>query len=94
MTSYIARVEISGGDANEYELLHEMMRGIGFSKEIIGESGKVSSLPTGTYVANLTQPIEAVRDSIQRVALQVSDDSPQIIVCSFDRWSGYLTIAP
>ncbi|CNI82717.1 phage protein [Yersinia pekkanenii] len=93
MTSYIARVEISGGDANEYALLHEMMRGIGFSKEIVGDEGRVSSLPTGTYVANLDQDIDAVRDNIQRVALQVSDNSPQIVVCSFDRWSGYLMFA-
>lgn len=91
MTSYIARVEISGGDASEYKQLHESMEGIGFNRTIRGDDGKTSELPTGTYVANSPESIESVREKIKRVASTVSNKTPQIIVCSFDKWSGYLT---
>ncbi|MDH0767867.1 type V toxin-antitoxin system endoribonuclease antitoxin GhoS [Citrobacter freundii] len=93
MTSYIARVEISGGDASEYKKLHESMESIGFKRTIFGDNGKESELPTGTYVSNTPDSIDSVRGKIQRVASAVSDKTPQIIVCSFDRWSGYLTPA-
>ncbi|CNI63406.1 type V toxin-antitoxin system endoribonuclease antitoxin GhoS [Yersinia pekkanenii] len=90
MADYVARVEIFDANAENYESLHEKMREIGFSKTIIGESGKVSALPDGTYVGSRSEGEYDVREMIKRIADPLSSRSAAIFVCSFDRWSGWL----
>ncbi|MBP1035850.1 hypothetical protein J8631_09790 [Serratia fonticola] len=90
MADYAARVEIFNASADDYESLHEGMKAIGFSKEIIGDSGKISALPDGMYVGSRSENEYDVREMIKRIADPLSSKSAAIFVCSFVEWSGWL----
>lgn len=90
MADYLVRVEIFDASGEDYENLHESMAAYGFKKTIVGNSGKVRQLPTGTYVGSKTEEAHEVRDRIKAISGPFSSKTPSIFVCSFDTWSGFL----
>jgi hypothetical protein len=54
MANYLARVELHKANYDDYETLHEAMKGRGFSRTIVANDRKKYRLPTGTYVVEGT----------------------------------------
>ncbi|QCT21803.1 hypothetical protein FEM41_20160 [Jejubacter calystegiae] len=90
MSDYLVRVEIFDADSDKYDELHDAMQALSFSKKIIGESGRVSVLPDGTYVGSRVESPAQVRDMVKKVADTLSSRDAAIFVCAFERWSGWL----
>ncbi len=49
MASFIARVELHGGSAEDYSILNNAMAAIGFSRAVPGDNGAVVQLPSGQF---------------------------------------------
>ena len=49
MASFIARVELHGGTADDYETLHKAMAIAGFSRALLSDKGPAVLLPGGQY---------------------------------------------
>ena len=49
MATYIARVELHGGTAEDYDILHKAMASAGFSRAILSDNGPAVHLPSGQY---------------------------------------------
>ena len=49
MATYIARIELHGGSADDYETLHKAMAVAGFSRAIQSDNGPAVQLPSGQF---------------------------------------------
>lgn len=90
MASYLARVELFGADADNYESLYEGMSALGFSKTITFPDGGVNNLPTGTYVGTFIDDVSVVRERIKVIANPLSNKPAAIFVCDYNNWAAYL----
>ena len=52
MTSFVTRVEIHNGSAEDYLNLNTVMEAAGFSRAIQSSEGTAVCLPTGQYIGN------------------------------------------
>lgn len=91
MPLYIARVEIFDAEPEDYDSLHESMRGIGFLKSIKYTDGIRRNLPSGTYSSTGTfSSMSDARDKILKVSKPLSSKGPAVIVFEVERWGASL----
>jgi hypothetical protein len=69
MPSYITRVELHSGTADDYQVLNSAMETTGFSRAIQANDGSSLLLPTGQYVGNGECAATDVLQLAQRAAL-------------------------
>ncbi|MGE2492675.1 hypothetical protein ACU6Q5_16760 [Enterobacter sp. CCM 8629] len=90
MTQFIARVEMYGANAEDYENLHERLQSVGYTRAIISGTGRRLKLPDATYYLNsssINQP-ETVATQVRQIAQSIRNSA--VFVCRFDSWYGYL----
>lgn len=68
MPDFFTRVELHGGKAADYEILHEAMKDRGFYRAIRGYSGKTRMLPTAEYYKSSDASAAAIRDEAREAA--------------------------
>jgi len=71
MPRYFARVELHDADSDDYDLLRKAMKEEGFSHCIKLKSGETKKLPTGYFVATLTE--ESVSEVAKGVKVRADD---------------------
>lgn len=91
MPLYIARVEIFDAEPEDYDSLHESMRGIGFVRSIKYSDGISRKLPSGTYssTGSFTSMSEAL-EKILKASKPLSSKGPAVIVFEVERWGASL----
>ena len=68
MSNFIARIVLhKSTDESNYDLLHEDMEGIGYLRQITGDSGKTWKMPPAMYVRYTEADIENEREAIATV---------------------------
>lgn len=90
MTQFVARIEMYGASAEDYENLHERLSALGYSRTILADSGRRLKLPDATYYLNsnsITEP-ETVAKQVRHVAQSIRNST--VFICRFDSWYGYL----
>lgn len=91
MAKYLARVEISDADSEQYDELHDCMENYGFSRVIVGDDGIEYALPTGLYVAEKTADISDVLVKIRSIADPLSSDEASVFVCIYGEFAAFLS---
>lgn len=70
MASYIARVELHGGSAEDYNNLNNALATLGFSRAVVGDNGVAVQLPTGQYVGTGEFTANQISEIVQSAALK------------------------
>ena len=70
MTSFVTRVELHSGSADDYQALNIAMEAAGFSRAIQGSDGSAVNLPTGQYIGNGELTASEVSQLAQSAALK------------------------
>jgi len=70
MASYIARVELHSGTADDYENLHKAMASAGFSRALLSDNGPAVLLPSGQYFGVGELTASQVSEFAQAAALK------------------------
>lgn len=90
MNSFIIRAELHGVPISDsrriYDSFHQALRLHDIVRTVVGWSGKISELPTGTYYVRCAREIEFVRELVGIVAMGLGFQS-SIIVCRIDSWA-------
>lgn len=80
MANYLTRVELHHASREDYERLHEAMRGDDFGTTIRGDDGVLYQLPTAEYYRTTYLPINDVRARAAACAASVGR-AYEVIVC-------------
>lgn len=85
----IARVELPDEPKGDYDVLHEAMRRAGFSRTIVGDSGRRWHLPHAVYTRRSSEDPVTLRDRVARLA-KAAHPRPRVMVEVVPRcaWSG------
>lgn len=75
----IVRVELPDEPEGDYDVLHEAMRLAGFSRTIVGDSGRRWHLPHAVYTRRTSEKAVTVRDQVTRLA-RAAHPSPRVMV--------------
>lgn len=90
MALYLVRVELAGADGDEYEQLHEKMKGLGLKKTVMFDDRENYKLPTGTYMGNSGDKAENFRAKVSALSDPLSLGNASVIVCEVEHWAAYL----
>ncbi|AYX14010.1 MULTISPECIES: type V toxin-antitoxin system endoribonuclease antitoxin GhoS [Yersinia] len=90
MADFIVRVELRGGDSEDYDLLHEKMNANGYLKEITHSSGIKYKLPTSEYIVTKNKTASQIRDEVKDIASSVKNN-PGVLVTKSDAMAWSLT---
>jgi hypothetical protein len=92
MPKFLVRVELHGGEWNDYDTLHSEMAGLGFSREITGADGRTYQLLTAEYVIRSSSGLEGVR-ALAAQAAKKTGLKFGIIAAEYSR-SAWVGLAP
>jgi hypothetical protein len=89
MANYLVRIELHSATWDDYESLHAVMAGKGFSREITGDDGQTYQLPTAEYVIHTGAQLDAVR-ALAAAAAKTTGRAYGVIVAEYSRsaWVG------
>jgi len=89
MASFLVRVELHNATRDDYEALHLDMALRGFSREVIGSSGRTYQLPTAEYVIDTEHEVQAVR-ALAAEAARTTGRKFGVVVVEYSRsaWVG------
>jgi hypothetical protein len=91
MSQYLVRVELFGADGENYEILHEKMKLLGFSRTVTFTDGKKYALPIGTYFGSNPSNATQVRDAVRNAANpQSPHKGASVFICQSADWSAWL----
>lgn len=90
MSTFLARIELHGASATDYENLHERLSALGFSRVVTADNGSRLRLPdaTYTYTSGSLSSSESVGHQVKEVAQSIRNSS--VFVCEYSTWYGYL----
>lgn len=93
MASFTTRVEVHGGDSNDYESLHAAMEAEGFSRTITSNDGITYRLPTAEYNRSGEITRDRVLESAKRASERIQKKCSILVTESDGRtWSNLTKI--
>ena len=87
MHAFITRVELYHANENDYRVLHEQMRGRGFTKSVTSGNGTAYLLPPGEYNYEANVDIAAIKEAAMS-AVNATGKEGAVFVAEYVRWSG------
>ena len=86
---YIVRIELHGPNC-DYSELHAWMDAAGFKRELTGDAGATSKLPTATYACEVDMNAVELRDWLMaHMPTCGSDPEPWILATEAPGWAMY-----
>ena len=84
---FIVRIELHGSSAN-YHDLHDWMAKAGYSRTIVGETGKRMQLPTGMYAIDSYFDAAQQRDWLEQALPWCgSSAQPWVLAIEWNAWA-------
>jgi hypothetical protein len=87
MHAFITRVELHHANEDDYRVLHEQMRGRGFTKSVTSGDGTAYLLPPGEYNYQADVDILAIKEAATS-AVNATGKQGAVFVAEYVRWSG------
>ena len=89
MARYMVRIVLHNAEWSEYDILHEEMRRVGFSREIIATDGARYMLPDAMYRIVSQRDRDDIREMASLCAKK-SNRQYEVLVLEYSRscWSG------
>ena len=76
MKNFVVRIELHDANQSDYERLHELMEGKGYSQTIRGSNGRFFKLPPAEYIAE-NKPFDFTASKARDEAVSVAKSVKQ-----------------